>query len=429
MNKFKRNFYKLVIAIPVIFAVVVNTTGYFPGGTLNPGTIRGFVFAIILFYFILRYYPKQKPNGVILGFTLYIGVLSLISSDTQTSIYAYLKFFIGNLMFPLGFYFINNYQKFIRLSYSFIISLGVFVVSIIISNFFKLGTSDYLNDTVYFGAGRVNITKNMLVLLFSGTILLAHLKDKQLKWYLLFFIIAIFFTLVGIKRSVLLSFVLGAFIYVIFNKKRFILMRYVLISAVMIIVFFIAFPKPLELFILRYQAREERIQLEEETIEGEARYSEVEEVWNNFIKSPVNVKLIGSEMFNDRYKYHHKRMLHTDYMVLLSGSGLIGLFLWFYILWEIIRVKEKYWKLLNKDERFIYFNPTFYAVIGAQLIMSISGSVQAIDLRAYIMLLLGAMIGTLRGEYLMQKEEGNETRIPMANGVKRYLINAVKSDR
>jgi len=43
---------------------------------------------------------------------------------------------------------------------------------------------------------------------------------------------------------------------------------------------------------------------------------------------------------------------------------------------------------------------TFYSIIVSQLFMSISGSIQGIGLRSYILLYLGAIIGTMRGEYI-----------------------------
>ena len=77
-----------------------------------------------------------------------------------------------------------------------------------------------------------------------------------------------------------------------------------------------------------FKAREEAIDLRsEENREKQARYLEYFRVTDAWIEGSWKHRLIGSEMFNDCHYYRVKRMLHTDYMTILSGGGAIGFFI------------------------------------------------------------------------------------------------------
>lgn len=392
-------YFNFVLFIPVFFAIALNLTGYFPSRGLNPGTIRGFFMILFLIVFLFKYYPASYINRYIIIFTIYIGMLSLLSSNIVISLYGFMKFFIATLMFPLGYYFINNHEKLIKLSKFYFIALFVFMINVLISNVFKLGTSDYLEDSFYFGVGRVNITKSTIVLIYASIILIFSSNFKYKRAIIIFLVISMIVTLIGIKRSVLLTAISGILIFGFTSRSKVLFIKSIVVFLILFGVFFAVFPKAINLFYERYSAREERLELTEESIEQEGRYAETERVINAWIMGSFKHKIIGSEIFNDSFFFDTGRMLHTDYMVLLAGSGLIGLFFWFFIFLVMVLEKERYWKYLKTDSRLYYYHPVFYSIIFAQLLMSISGTIQGIDLRSFIMLYLGALVGSLKGEY------------------------------
>lgn len=389
-----------VLFIPILFAIAENTTGYFSGGTLNPGTIRGFITAIFLVFFLTKFYPKDGLNKTILFFVVYYFFLCFFSSNYSESFYGFFKFFIAMFMFPVGYFFINSYELFQKLNKIFFIALCIFVLNIIIANIFNLGTSDYLEDSFYFGAGRVNITKIMLIVLFASINLITALNNKQKKYFIAILIISAFITIVGIKRSVLLSFGAGAILYLIFNRLKLGIVKIVFPAVFGILLTLLIYPNAINLVESRFMAREERIGLDEEVIESEGRVDEMSLVINSWIEGSITHKMFGSELFNDRAFFNSQRMLHTDYMVILNGSGLLGIVLWFIILIGIFIKGQQYLKIFDNDIRFPFLRATFYSIIVSQLFMSISGSIQGIGLRSYILLYLGAIIGTMKGEYI-----------------------------
>jgi len=389
-----------VLFIPILFAIAENTTGYFMGGTLNPGTIRGFITAIFLIFFLTKFYPKDCLNKTILFFVVYYFFLCFFSSNYSESFYGFFKFMIAMFMFPVGYFFINSYVLFQKLNKFYFIALCLFVLNIVVANIFNLGTSDYLEDSFYFGAGRVNITKIMLIVLFASTNLITILNNKQKKYFVAILIISAFITIVGIKRSVLLSFGTGAILYLIFNRLKLGIFKIVFPAVFIILLTPLIYPNAFNLVESRFMAREERIGFDEEVIESEGRVDEMSLVINSWIEGSITHKMFGSELFNDRAFFNSQRMLHTDYMVILNGSGLLGIILWFIILIGIFIKGQRYLRIFDNDIRFPFLRATFYSIIVSQLFMSISGSIQGIGLRSYILLYLGAIVGTMRGEYI-----------------------------
>jgi len=386
--------------IPILFAIAENTTGYFSGGTMNPGTIRGFITAIFLIFFLTKFYPNDTINKTILFFVFYYLFLCFLSSNYSESFYGFFKFSIAMFMFPLGYYFINSYELFQKLNKFFFIALCIFLLNIIVANIFNLGTSDYLEDSFYFGAGRVNITKIMLIVLFASTNLITALNNKQRKFFIAILIISAFVTIVGIKRSVLLSFGAGAIFYLMFNRLKLGILRIISPVVLGILLTILIYPNAINIVESRFMAREDRIGFDEEVIESEGRIDEVSLVIKSWVEGSVFHKIFGSELFNDRAFFNSRRMLHTDYMVILNGSGVLGIVLWFVILIQIFVKGQRFLKSFDKDLRFPFLKATFYSIIVSQLFMSISGSIQGIGLRSYILLYLGAIIGTMRGEYI-----------------------------
>jgi hypothetical protein len=225
---------------------------------------------------------------------------------------------------------------------------------------------------------------------------------KYRKTVLAIYIIGFLIAIMGIKRSVLISAVVGAITYLLAKQRVTLLIRTVLITAGLGFALILAFPKFTDLFQARFEARGERVELTEETIESEGRVNEVGTVFRAWSSGSFKHKLIGSEVFNDRLYFNSKRMLHTDYMIILNGSGLIGFVLWFYMFVRLIREKNRYYKFLRNHILFRELNAIFWVLIMTQLVLSVAGTIYAIELRSLIFLIWGASLGTMRG-YLIRK--------------------------
>lgn len=327
---------------------------------------------------------------------VYFATLVLFSTDKLHSGNLYLKFFLGVMMLPVGYYYINSIERFRWLVKILFVTLLLHLVNIAVANIFDLGTSDYLDQTFYFGAGRVNITKNILVLVFMLPVTMLFAK-KYRKAVLTVYIIGFMIAIIGIKRSVLISAVVGVITYLLAKQRVTLLFRSVLIVAGLGLVMLLAFPRFVDLFRDRFEARGERVELTEETLETEGRVNEVGTVFKAWSSGSFKHKVIGSEVFNDRLFFNSKRMLHTDYMIILNGSGLIGFVLWFYMFARLIREKNRYYKYLRNHILFRELNAIFWVLIMTQLVLSVAGTIYAIELRSLIFLIWGASLGTMKG--------------------------------
>lgn len=403
MNKsirFTRQFY-FVLAIPVINAIASNTSEYFSSDILNTGNLRALIIGLFAAWFLFTRLPNENFSRFILFYLGYYFILVLFATDRVTSGNLYLKFFLGVIMMPIGYYYINSIARLEILLKVLLFTLGLHILNIIIANIFALGTSDYLDETFYFGAGRVNITKNILILVFMLPVTMLFIK-KYRRAVLILYIVAFLITLVGIKRSVLISAGAGIVAYLAVKRRFSLLMRTIVITSVFILIMVVMFPGFVDLFRSRFEARGERVELTEETMETEGRLSETETVFRGWSAGSFRHKLVGSEVFNDRLYFDTSRMLHTDYMIILNGSGLIGLVLWFYLFYRIIKEKNRFYRVLRNHILFREMNAVFWVMLVAQLVLSVSGTVYAIELRSLIFLFWGAFLGTMRG-YLKDK--------------------------
>lgn len=298
-------------------------------------------------------------------------------------------------MFPIGYCYLNTPKSFKTLISLSILILIIYLLSIVISNIFKLGTSDYALDTFYFGSLGVNVTKEIFVLILFAPISFYIFPNRR-KILGFLYLSGLIVAIIGIKRSVLISTILSVIIYGYLSKLSIKYLRFIIIGTILIVLTILLFPSIYNIFLLRLESREAQLLINEENIEKEARYNEWQVVTQNWIETSIKQKLIGSEPFNDRLYYKNGRMLHTDYMIILNGSGIIGLFLWFYIYWSIFKEKKILYKHLKNERFFNELNAVFVILLISQLIISISSTVYAISFRSIIFLFWGSSLGLMQ---------------------------------
>ena len=100
-------------------------------------------------------------------------------------------------------------------------------------------------------------------------------------------------------------------------------------------------------------------------------------------------------------------MLHVDYMNMLGGAGIVGLILFLFVYYKIFqlanRIRKKLVNHLQVNEMFA----TICALIGVQAFLSIGGTMQGVNLRGYILFLLGGLL-SVSIFYFQQRIQKNE---------------------
>jgi hypothetical protein len=383
-----------IVVLPILNALSSVLTNYFSEGVASLGQIRVFLVFLFAAYFLTTKFPHKntlaKAVLIYLGFMLY---LTLISTNFGTSFNVYLKFAVSYLFLFFGIYYIKNPEMMKRVSVSILVMLGIFILNFIISNIFGLGARSYkgVENQLNFGASGVNLAKQITpILLMMPIILKFFIKSLNQKIIYALIFGGILFVLFAFKRTPLVSLFLGYLIIglIIPNKAKTIKYFFVLLFAAVALS-----PIYLNQVLDNFQAREQAIDLsDEENLEKQARYQEFNFVLDSWGNGDLKHKLIGSDIFAAHEYFNLGRMLHTDYMTLLSGSGIIGLFGFLFIYaFIVVYLWRKH--LRYKNAFFAYSFAIGTAIIVNFLFMGVSGIAQAVEPRATVFLFLGMLIG------------------------------------
>ncbi len=390
--------FKFASILTIINVIADSTHGYFSWGLFNPGFLRTYIIFAFIIAFYNKYFKQNQINNLIVFTLTYFLLLSLLTSDVAYTFSIYLKYFMATMMFPIGYYYFNSLNKYKKLLNSLGWTLGLYGFFLIIANIFGLGTSDYLEGSVNFGAGRVNATKAMMILLFPVFLLIRNEETKSKRIiFIAIFIIGIVFVFLGIKRSALLGVIVGFPLYYLLTPYKGKLIIYIFS---LIVVLALMSPLFLDDAIMRFQARQEAGRFDLEQVEDEeARYIEIIKVKDAFINGDIIFKLFGKEFFNSPEFFNTRRMLHTDYATMLQGSGILGLGLFLYLYYLIIRKINFYRRVFWHHKKISDILSIMFVVVVVLLITGISGSVTTIGLRSIVFLFLGGSFSYIEHEY------------------------------
>jgi hypothetical protein len=305
-------------------------------------------------------------------------------------------------MYPIGYRYINSLLDLKLLLKGLFFSLLILNVDFLISNLFDLGVSDYLEDSVLFGIAGVNITKSMVPIILTFPLYSFITTDNSQKkvFFLLLVLMSASLVFIGLKRTAISSLVLGYSLLLYFNPKSGPYKKYIVI-----VLFFVALllPSLNDIFQERLDARQEQGSFDVEVIsEKEGRVREIQQVLSAFEQGSIIYKFFGRDIFYDRQFFQQDRMLHIDYFIMLSGSGLVGLTLFVLIYFLILYDNIKYRIYIKHNHIVKLLTSLGIALVMVSLILSVAGSVYAILTRSIIFVLLGAIAGNLKTISLQQ---------------------------
>ena len=383
----------IVILLPVLNALATVLVPYTLDGSVNIGMIRAFFIIVFGIYFLLNNFTiKFNLSIVTFIFLFYILFCVLIGKDYLVGFNVYFKFFVATIHLLFGLYFGSRPFFTKRISISILIMLGIYVIDFIFSNIFNIGSSSYkgVENEINFGGSGVNLAKCVSAILLMVPIMFNDFKSTILKRVLIVLTIAgIIHVLFAFKRSGLTSLFLGYFIILIFYPNP---LKKIQFSLRILILGLLLSPFIYEQILDNYQAREKAIRLDDQdNLEDQARYVEYQMGKNEWQKQNWDYKLFGAELFNSRLYFGTRRTFHTDYMTLLSGAGLTGVFLLLFHYYSMIKT------LWQKNIQFRTETNQLQFAVGLALVVSMilygfSGLIQAIEPRATILLFIGSLI-------------------------------------
>jgi hypothetical protein len=305
------------------------------------------------------------------------------------------------MMYPVGYYFCLNESILQKINTSYLLLALIVCINIVLANIFGFGSSDYLEESFYFGATDVNITKQLsIVLLSSPVILMVNNSRRERLFAIIILITSLVFSILGLKRGVILALLSGFMIYSILGTYKGMILRNLMI---IFFILFVTFPLYQPVLLPRYESR----RAEMEQLEEDARRIETMEVLQAFKQGNISHKLIGSQLFNSQAFFNTERPLHIDYNVILNGSGIIGLIIYVLMYVFLILDNRKGFRFNKKDFFYRNLNAVFWALIAASLIISISGSIHAFTFRSMLFFYLGALIRLQREGAILKLKNMN----------------------
>ena len=329
-KKWDENF---IVLLPILNALASILTNYFSSNLVNPGQLRVFIILLFGAFFLIKKFPHTHVVAkLVLLYILFLLYLTVISTHFSTSFNVFLKMLVSYLLLFFGIYYARNPDMIKRVSVSILVMLGIFIINFIISNIFGLGETSYkgVENQLNFGASGVNLSKQVTPILLMMPIMYKLFVDPNNKKIIYMLILGgIIFVLFAFKRTPLFGLALGYLIIglVLPNKSK--TLKYlfgILLAAALLSPLYL--PQVMD----NFQAREQSLNIsDEENIEKQARYHEFNFTVASWKDGDLKHKLIGTDIFAAHQTFNLGRMLHTDYMTLLNGSGLVGLLFFIFL--------------------------------------------------------------------------------------------------
>ena len=386
---------QFLVAIPLINTIADVTTNYFPDGYITPGALRALLLIILLI--ILSGNIKYSRTTIfIFIFLFYLVFLLPLSSNSKHTFSELLKVVISLVMFPMGYYLLSQKKLIKRLNFFLMLSCIVIIVQSVISTIFKLGVSEYLEDSLYLGGGLVQITYTLALFVTISPVMFALIDNKKEKYlYYIIAISSIVLILLVLRRISIAALLVGYLIYFILSDRGLKVLKHGFVFILILAIFYPIFG---DLFISRLQARKEAVP--EVTQSG--RVFETFLVINEILENTAKHALFGTDLFSSHTYGQNRRsffiigrgrQLHVDYNIILHGAGIIGFLL--YILIHLSLFIEGY---NMDDQHLLLYNEMraiFWSIFFVTLTISFSGSISSVGFRSTAFLYMGAILGVL----------------------------------
>lgn len=400
---------KIVVIIPIINIITAFSIHLLGRDQFHLGHIRILIFFSLIALVIGRYGFKEKATALTSVFLFYVFFLVLYSSNFMYSFTGtYLKVASTMLMFPVGFYVLNETEKLqIYLKYLAIAAM-LLGVNYIIAQYLKIGRSAYLADSFYYGYAGIGSTVILSYFLIASPLLISKFKTLKGKWFLrVTLFLSVLFTIIALKRISILAMV-GGFLVFLLKSGEYGKGIKAIIGLSLILV--LTTPLYMDIFSERLEART----TERNELNQEARYFDLLIAIEDFRTKGLRHALVGSEAFNTPGYFGRDRQVHVDYANLLIGTGAIGLSLYLLIYLTILSRFNYYFKKVyryisfqNKKEakQLRIINGVFYGILVASLIVSFSGGLHAIAARGTVFLILGSLTGIVYRRFKVCRNE------------------------
>lgn len=388
----------LVVNIPLINIITLFSINFVGRDQFHLGYLRVFVFFAIIGLVIRAYGLSDRITKTIALFLLYVFVLILFSSDISYSTGVFLKVSVTMLMFPVGFFILNDFEKFHLFLKNLVYAGFLLCINYIFAQIFRIGRSAYLADSFYYGYAGIGSTVVLSYILLVTPIAIPFFTSNKDKWILrVTMFLSFLFTILVLKRIAIIALFTGFFIYLLKTGK---FGTGIKIAVGIFSLLLATSPFYIDILLSRYEART----TERNELQNEQRFDDIVIALDHFQSKSFKHAIIGTEAFNSPGYFKRNRQVHVDYANILIGTGAIGFSLYMFIYFLIYKrfsLLFKFYKSMNppkskKEKDFLNdYKGIFFAILVASLVVSLSGGMHDITSRSMLFILFGSVIGIL----------------------------------
>lgn len=297
----------------------------------------------------------------------------------------------------------------------------LYLLNIGISNVFDLGGNSY--DKVFnevplqmgniFTTGLNSMTYSMILLPW-----VYRMDIKRVKKFLIsvFAVIVAITLILAAKRISVSGVLVGYLMLLLFQKNRSKILKIMITAAIFLTV---TFPVYSGLLYKQINIRSERLILDNYDQEG--RYVETLIVLDEILSfDDVRNSLFGKEMFNSPNNYGigiYNRQLHSDYNVVLHGSGIFGFCLmaaiYLILFGQFFNLRRKIKHAGTGTDYMVYLDAIFISFMIVTLWISFSGGINGVVYNALRNSVLGGILGyysTIAGDPGSVKQPAKQRR-------------------
>jgi len=389
------SFFSVILCLPLVHVLANTTTNYFPAGTINPGFLRVLFMAAIILFFLFKYKIEQKNITIIVLFFLVYNLLLVLMNDEITGpLIVYIRMALPFFMLMIGYTIIKDKDSLEKLLKVYLVALSLLCLNYVLSNYFGLGRSAYLEDSFYMGGASAGLSNEIALFVLCGLAFVMINNEKRWNYFTLLVIgSSIIIMLLILRRGAFLTLAAGLIVFLYHFKFKYKIYKYLLTAGVMLIALF---PYYSETLFERYEQRAFSRGGSIANYQVEGRYREIEWVLDDLKKAESTKRLfIGTHNLNSS-TYFGGRELHVGYMAILHGSGIIGLLLFLSIITMLVKKESFYFRLIPKETTVKTFHALFWALIASLFAYLITSRLHGFSVTTPTFLLLGAILSVFK---------------------------------
>jgi hypothetical protein len=350
--------------------------------------------SIMLYINRLQYFPIKSLTI----FVFYILFLLLLSDEVFVSLKNTSKVLLSIVFLAVGF--VANF-KLNQLVMSLLILLIFAFSGSIIGYIFDIGQQNFYGsgeETMGLVQGGNFYPVSISLLFVVHLNLIGYWKSRFSKYIIIVISIATYILiLLTLRRTAILLPVVGILAYLFFSGRLSSGVKYI---AIIFISLLLSFPLYEDIFLRRFEIREESGRFDSNFYESEARYVTTLRTFEDIFsfKNPSK-SLFGKNVFAGGWENGHvDRMYHADHNQLLNTTGIIGSLLYFLIFYQIIIFTMSF-----KGKELKNIKALIYSLLFILIFISLNGSIFITTFRVTFFLVLGYLMSFLRQKQIALK--------------------------